>query len=175
MQFDILQPITAILPRLPEFLWTLVVGIVAVSLIRALFARTLKLFRIQRELRHLLVATITILLWLLFLVVLLQKLGLTNAAFALSGSLAIITVALGTGANALVADLIAGFHLARDRDFRLGDLIQIGDSRGRVSDIGLRKIRFIDDKQHVHVLPTAEVDKQEWIVLGRREELQRKK
>lgn len=168
MAFDITEPIVKIVPRLPEIIWTLAVGFLAIYILNLFFRSALKLARVKYGLRQLLEALANLVLWLFFIIVLLQNLGLTHAALALSGSLAFLTVALGTGATAFVTDIIAGFNLAKDPDFKVGDLIKIGETEGHIKEIGLRKIRIEDAKHRIHVLPTADTDKKEWVVLEKK-------
>lgn len=168
MTFDLLEPLLRIAPKIPELIWTLLVGFVAVYVIRALIFQAIRLLRVQRGLKQLLQAITNLILWLFFIVILLQKLGLTNASLALSGSFAFLTVALGAGANVMVADLIAGFHLAKDPDFHLGDEVKVGETVGVITEIGIRKIRLEDHSGKMHILPTAEVDKKEWVVIAKR-------
>lgn len=62
------------------------------------------------------------------------KIPLTAFAF-LGGAVAI---GLGFGMQTLLKNLISGLMILIERPFHLGDLVEVGNIRGRVSDIGVR-------------------------------------
>lgn len=77
----------------------------------------------------------------------LRIVGIPLAAFAfLGGTLAI---AIGFGAQNLFKNLISGILLTIKRPFRIGNIIEVGDINGVVSDIGFSVtiIRTFDEKE----------------------------
>jgi small-conductance mechanosensitive channel len=56
-------------------------------------------------------------------------------------------LAIGLGAQDLIKNVIAGILILMDRPFRVGDMIQVGDHYGEVTNIGLRStsIQTFDD------------------------------
>jgi small-conductance mechanosensitive channel len=63
--------------------------------------------------------------------------ALQSLGTALLASSAVIGVALGIAARAVLANAVSGMMLATVQPFRIGDVIQWQDNRGRVEDITL--------------------------------------
>ncbi|MEJ2200355.1 MAG: mechanosensitive ion channel [Desulfuromonadaceae bacterium] len=62
-----------------------------------------------------------------------------NTIIAISASAGL---AVGLGAQDLIKNIIAGILILLDRPFRVGDMIQVGDHYGEVTNIGLYSIRL---------------------------------
>ncbi len=58
------------------------------------------------------------------------------AAFAFLGGA--VAIGLGFGMQTLLKNLISGLMILIERPFHLGDLVEVGNIRGRVTDIGVR-------------------------------------
>ncbi len=161
------EPIIRTLPKLPQALLALGVGIIVLYTLQFIFEKILRVARTPRTLFDILTSISRVVLWVILIAAIFQSLGLNQIAFALSGSVAILGVAIGAGANSLVQDIIAGLFLARDRDFDVGFRIKTGEIEGRIRRIDMRKVRIEDAKGKVHVLPTSMFDKSSWSVLDR--------
>lgn len=161
------EPILRTLPKIPQAILALGVGVLVVYLLQWIFEKILRVARTPKTLFDILTSISHVILWLILIALIFQSLGLSQVALAISGSVAIIGVAIGAGANALVQDIIAGLFLARDRDFDLGYHIKTGDTEGIIKKIDIRKVRIEDDKGRIHVLPTSSFDKNYWVVLAR--------
>jgi small-conductance mechanosensitive channel len=79
-----------------------------------------------------------------------------NTILAISASAGL---ALGLGAQDLIKNIIAGILILMDRPFRVGDMIQVGDDYGEVTNIGLRSTR-------VHTFDDSTVTLPNSLVLG---------
>lgn len=66
-------------------------------------------------------------------------------------------VALGFGAQKLVQDVIAGFFILLEDQFRIGNLISIAGVTGEVADIRLRITVLKDADGSTHYVPNGEV------------------
>lgn len=77
----------------------------------------------------------------------------------LLASAGIIGIAIGFGSQVLVKDLIAGLFLLAEDTISIGDLIQIGDSRGIVERINLRTIVLKDEAGALHIIPAGQITK----------------
>jgi len=77
-----------------------------------------------------------------------------NTIIAISASAGL---ALGLGAQDLIKNIIAGILILLDRPFRVGDMIQVGDHYGEVTNIGLRSIRLQTFGDSTVTLPNAMV------------------
>lgn len=59
----------------------------------------------------------------------------TNALLASAG---ILGLAISFGAQSLIADMLAGLFIIFEHQFAVGDVIEVGDYRGKVIEIGIR-------------------------------------
>ena len=73
-------------------------------------------------------------------------------------SAGIVSVVIGIGANSLVGDIIAGILLLMEGDVQIGDIVRIGDFRGRVTELGIRKSKLQDlTGSQVKIIPNKEI------------------
>lgn len=163
-----IEPILKAIPRLPQAILVLVVGWLAIRFFHWLFSKVLRLAKTPKTLFTILTSMAEVVLSLILIAVVFQSLGLGQIALAISGSVAIIGVALGTGANALVQDVIAGLFLSRDPDFDVGFLIKTGEIEGKIIRIDIRKVRIEDKEGKVYVLPNSSLDRASWVVIDRK-------
>jgi small conductance mechanosensitive channel len=68
-----------------------------------------------------------------------------------------IGVALGLGAQSLVKDVIAGFLILAEDQYRIGDTIHINDVSGEVVDIRPRVTVLRDAEGAVHYVPNGSI------------------
>jgi small conductance mechanosensitive channel len=66
-------------------------------------------------------------------------------------------VALGFGAQKLVQDVIAGFFMLLEDQFRIGNLVSMAGVTGEVQDIRLRVTVLRDANGTIHYVPNGEV------------------
>lgn len=66
-------------------------------------------------------------------------------------SAGIISVVVGLGAQSLIGDILAGMFIVFESEFRVGDIVTIGDFRGQVIEIGLRTTKLVDIANNVKV------------------------
>jgi len=69
----------------------------------------------------------------------------------------IIGLAVGFGAQTFVKDVITGFFILIEDSVAVGDLVVLGDYRGKVESISIRSIQLRDLKGDVHRIPFSEV------------------
>lgn len=161
------QPIKNFIPKIPTVILTLIVGYLAIKILLTVLIRALKFSKLPKALINLMVSLSSIVMWVILLAELARQIGMGSLAVTISGSLAVFALALATGASALASDILAGIFLARDSDFEIGYRIKVGDVEGIVQQVDIRKIRIIDDKGKVIILPNAKLDKDGWEVISR--------
>ena len=71
----------------------------------------------------------------------------------------IIGLAVGFGGQYLIRDLISGFFIILENQYRIGDVVQIDETGGLVEDISLRMTTLRDLDGTVHHLPHGEIRK----------------
>ncbi len=75
---------------------------------------------------------------------------------ALAG-LGVVGIAVGFGAQYLIRDLIAGFFVILENQYRVGDVAKVADIAGIVEEINLRKTVLRDLDGIVHHVPNGEI------------------
>jgi small-conductance mechanosensitive channel len=66
-------------------------------------------------------------------------------------------LAIGFGAQTLVKDFLTGFFILMENQYRVGDVVKIGDHAGLVESIKLRITILRDLEGVVHTIPNGEV------------------
>jgi small conductance mechanosensitive channel len=69
----------------------------------------------------------------------------------------VVGVAIGFGAQGLVRDLVAGFFIIIENQYRVGDVVNIADVGGIVESINLRRTVLRDLDGIVHIVPNGEI------------------
>jgi len=98
-----------------------------------------------------------ILIWLLALLMILQEVGI--AVGPLLAAAGIAGLAFGFGGQYLIRDLISGLFIIMENQYRIGDVICLGETCGLVEDISLRMTTLRDLDGTVHHVPHGEVKK----------------
>jgi small conductance mechanosensitive channel len=68
-------------------------------------------------------------------------------------------VALGFGAQSLVKDVISGFFIILEDQYRIGDAIDVAGVSGLIESVSLRKTVLRDLEGRVHTIPNGEIKK----------------
>lgn len=72
-------------------------------------------------------------------------------------SLGVASLALSIGARGMVEDILAGVMIVFERQFQVGDYIEIDGCRGRVLDIGVRSTRILGDGNDVRFINNSNI------------------
>lgn len=75
----------------------------------------------------------------------------------LLASAGILSIAISFGAKELVADILSGLFIIFEGEFRVGDIIMVGDWRGTVVEIGVRTTKVEDGAQNIKVIRNSEI------------------
>ena len=75
----------------------------------------------------------------------------------LLASAGIIGLAISFGAQSLIADVLAGLFIIFEKQFIIGDIIQVGDFRGEVIEIGIRVTKFVDILGDTKIINNSEI------------------
>jgi len=93
--------------------------------------------------------------WAIAAMLVLRDLGVDLAPI-LAGA-GIVGLAVGFGAQTLVKDVISGFFLLLEDQYRVHDEVSIAGARGTVEQIGLRTTVLRDFEGRVHIVPNGAV------------------
>lgn len=160
--------ISRALDRMPQLLLTFVVGYILLKIASTVIRSLIRVSHAKAALKDILMSVINAGLWILLVAALLQQMGLTQLAFALSGFVAFAGLAVTAGTSSLVQDLISGIFLAQDPDFNVGDQLRVAEIEGIIEKMDARKIRLRDKEGKLHVFPNATFDKTAWIVIKKK-------
>lgn len=78
-------------------------------------------------------------------------------ASTLLASAGILTLVVGLGAQSLISDILAGIFIVFEGEFRVGDIVTIGDWRGTVLEIGIRSTKIEDASQNIKVFNNSSI------------------
>jgi small conductance mechanosensitive channel len=69
----------------------------------------------------------------------------------------IVGIAFGFGGQYLIRDVISGFFILIEDQYRIDDVVKIGEYSGLVADINLRITTLRDLESHVIIIPNGEI------------------
>lgn len=98
---------------------------------------------------------INVVVWIVASLMILGEFGIDLGP--LIAGAGVLGVALGFGAQYLVRDLISGFFIVFENQYRVGDAVCFGDTCGEVENITLRTTILRDLDGVVHYVPNGEV------------------
>lgn len=75
----------------------------------------------------------------------------------LLASAGILTLVVGLGAQRLVSDILAGLFIIFEGEFQVGDIVTIGDYRGKVVEIGVRTTKIEDGSKNIKIISNSDV------------------
>jgi len=99
----------------------------------------------------------TLLFFLTFIAILmiLGELGIQLAPLLATAGIG--ALAVGFGAQSLVKDVISGFFILLENQYRIGDAIEVAGVSGLVESVSLRKTVLRDLEGKVHTIPNGEI------------------
>ncbi|MBR3358631.1 MAG: mechanosensitive ion channel family protein [Solobacterium sp.] len=75
----------------------------------------------------------------------------------LLASAGILSLVIGLGAQSLIKDILAGFFIIFEGEFRVGDIVTVAGYRGTVMDIGLRTTKIMGMDRNIKIFNNSEV------------------
>jgi small conductance mechanosensitive channel len=99
-----------------------------------------------------------VLLIVIFFIAILMILGELGIQLGpLLATAGIGALAIGFGAQGLVKDVISGFFIILENQYRIGDAIEVAGVSGLVESVSLRKTVLRDLEGRVHTIPNGEI------------------
>jgi small-conductance mechanosensitive channel len=160
---------TQILPKIPAAVVALLLGFIIIKIVSRFLKASLRLTHWPVGLQEIMATLLRIVMWGLLLIAVLQILGLSSVALAVTGSFAILLLGFSSGISSTVSDLMAGLQLANDKDFRVGYKVRVGDNKtvGVIREMDIKKTRILGEDGQLHVVPNSVIEKNEWVVIER--------
>lgn len=97
--------------------------------------------------------TVDIAAWLLVL----SNLGVNTTG--LLASVGVAGLAIGFGAQSLVRDVITGFFILFEDQFKVGDYVEVAGISGIVEEMALRVTKIKSFSGELHIIPNGQIDK----------------
>lgn len=72
-------------------------------------------------------------------------------------SMGILGLIFSLGAKEIVADFLAGTFILLENEYNVGDYIQIGEKKGMVKEVTLRKTVLEDGEGFLHSIPNSQI------------------
>jgi small-conductance mechanosensitive channel len=101
--------------------------------------------------------TISIIILIIAILTILPEFGISVAPI-LAGA-GIIGLAVGFGGQYLIRDIISGFFIILENQYRIGDVVKFDETSGQVEDISLRMTTLRDQDGTVYHVPHGEIKK----------------
>ena len=98
---------------------------------------------------------IMVVIWIVAGIMALQETGVEIGPILAGAGIA--GVALGFGAQTLVADLIAGFFIILENQVRVGDAVKVNGVWGMIEQISFRTLVLRDFSGEVHIFPNGSI------------------
>lgn len=89
--------------------------------------------------------------------IILNEIGINITAIALS--LGIVGIAVGFAARDTLSNFISGLFVLGDKTFKVGDIIEIDDSKGKVFNMGFRVTKLITPDNNIITIPNSNFSK----------------
>jgi len=99
--------------------------------------------------------TLSFLVFIIALLMILPEFGV-NIGPILAG-LGLAGLALGMGARDLITDFLAGFFLVVEGEINIGDKAKIGDAKGTIAAISLRRTIIQGKDGSIYLIPNREI------------------
>lgn len=93
----------------------------------------------------------------LAITIILNELGVNITAIALS--LGIVGIAVGFAARDTISNFISGLFVLGDKTFKVGDIIEISDTKGKVFNMGFRVTKLITPDNNIITIPNSNFSK----------------
>ncbi|MDH3314513.1 MAG: mechanosensitive ion channel [Gammaproteobacteria bacterium] len=97
---------------------------------------------------------------LVTLIIMVTMVALSSAGVQIGPLLAgagMLGIAIGFGAQTLVRDIFSGIFFLVDDAFRMGEYVEVGDTRGTVEKISIRSMQLRHHNGPVHTVPFGEI------------------
>jgi small conductance mechanosensitive channel len=89
--------------------------------------------------------------------IILNEIGINITAIAVS--LGIVGVAVGFAARDTISNFISGLFVLGDKSFRVGDIIEISNKKGKVLTMGFRVTKLITPENNIITIPNSNFSK----------------
>jgi len=136
----------------------IILGMITTRLYRRLLTRILKLKTAAKRratIGNVILSVGKYFIWFLVSILILESFGIKTAPI-LAGA-GILGLAIGLGAQRLVADFISGFFILFEESFSIGEIVEIDGFKGEVIDIGLRTTKIKEWRGSLKIINNGDI------------------
>ncbi|MCL2687948.1 MAG: mechanosensitive ion channel family protein [Methanobrevibacter sp.] len=99
--------------------------------------------------------------WIIAIFAILEVIGVDVSAIVVS--LGIVGISIGFAARDIISSFIAGIFIIADNTVKIGEVIEIGDTRGRVQKLGFRTTTLVTTDNLIVTVPNSLLSKNFYI------------
>jgi len=96
-------------------------------------------------------------IWIVAIVTVLPEFGVNIGP--LLASIGVAGLALGLGARTLIQDFLSGLFILLEDQYRVGEEVEIAQTKGKVKDFNLRRTVIEDENGTLHYIPNSQIKK----------------
>jgi len=143
-------------PLLKDIISTIIILIASLLIIKwtSIFINnTGKKFESDQTLIQVINEIIKYTVYALAVTLILNEIGINITAIALS--LGIVGIAVGFAARDTISNFISGLFVLGDKSFKVGDIIEISDQKGKVLVMGFRVTKLVTPDNNIITIPNS--------------------
>ncbi len=147
-------------PLLKDIIVSVIIIIASLGIIKwtsTFINKTGKKFETEPTLIQVVNELIRYTVYAIALTIILNEIGINITAIALS--LGIVGIAVGFAARDTISNFIAGLFVLADKSFKVGDIIEIADQKGKVMLMGFRVTKLITPDNNIVSIPNSNFSK----------------
>jgi len=147
-------------PLLKDIIVTIIILIASLLIIKwtSIFINnTGKKFEFDATLIQVINELIKYTVYALAVTLILNELGINITAIAVS--LGIVGIAVGFAARDTISNFISGLFVLGDKSFKVGDIIEISDQKGKVTIMGFRVTKLVTPDNNIITIPNSNFSK----------------
>jgi|BarGraIncu00222A_1022003.scaffolds.fasta_scaffold19902_3 small conductance mechanosensitive channel len=151
-------------PLLKDIIVTIIILIASLLIIKwtSIFINnTGKRFEFDATLIQVINELIKYTVYALAVTLILNELGINITAIAVS--LGIVGIAVGFAARDTISNFISGLFVLGDKSFKVGDIIEISDQKGKVTIMGFRVTKLVTPDNNIITIPNSNFSKNVFI------------
>lgn len=134
---------------------SVITGVISRTIRSDLYPTELDRKKRIKTLNNLIGATLRIAVWLIATIMIVGELGINTAPLLASAS--VLGIALGFGAQSVIKDFVTGIFIITENQYRVGDIVQLGEVSGVVESITMRTTILRDLDGFVHHVPNGSI------------------
>ena len=152
----VLNRILGYVPGLVTTLVAIFSGYILMQIINGIVFLLFK--KVSNKIKTVLTLLRSLVKWIIIIAVIIFALqGFGVDMGTLLAGLGILALVIGLGAQQIVADIIAGFFIVFEEEYKVGDIITIDGWRGTVCDIGIRVTRLVDASGNIKIINNSDI------------------